>query len=151
MGFSRQECWSLLPFPSPEHLPDPGIKPVSLALQIRNLPLGDYMYTNICTHIFHSCMYTNMCDLFELCEINNLTLIVCPFFKIISQSCPTLCDPIDYSLPGSSVHEIFQARVLEWIAVLFSRGSSWPRDQTQVSRIASRFFTIWATGRPFWK
>ena len=48
-----------------------------------------------------------------------------------------------YSLPGSSVHGILQARILEWVAVLFSRGSSWPRDQTCVSRIAGRFFTIW--------
>ena len=43
--------------------------------------------------------------------------------KVI-QSCPTLCDPVDCSLPGSSVHEIFQARVLEWVATAFSRGSS---------------------------
>ena len=46
----------------------------------------------------------------------------------VAQSCPTLCDPIDCSLPGSSVHEIFQAIVLEWIAISFSRGSSQPRD-----------------------
>ena len=52
---------------------------------------------------------------------------------------------MDYSLPGSSVHGIFQARVLEWVAISFSRGSSRPRDQTQVSRIAGRHFTLWAT------
>ena len=56
----------------------------------------------------------------------------------VAQSCPTLCDPMDYSLPGSSVHGIFQARVLEWIAISFSRGSSWPRDRTQVSCVAGR-------------
>ena len=62
------------------------------------------------------------------------------------QSCLSLCDPMDYSLPGSSVHGILQAaRTLEWIAIPFSRGSSQPRDQTQVSCIAGRFFTIWAT------
>ena len=49
------------------------------------------------------------------------------------------------SLPGSSVHGILQARILEWVAIPFSRGSSWPRDRTRVSRIAGRFFTIWAT------
>ena len=54
-------------------------------------------------------------------------------------------DPMDCSLPGFSVHGIFQARVLEWVATSFSRGSSWPRDQTQVSCIASRHFTLWAT------
>ena len=63
----------------------------------------------------------------------------------VAQSCPTLCDPMDYSLPGSSVHGIFQAIVLEWIAISFSRGSSQPRDWTQVSRIVDRCFTIWAT------
>ena len=52
---------------------------------------------------------------------------------------------MDCSLPGSSVHGIFQARVLEWGAIAFSRGSSWPRDWTQVSRIAGGRFTIWAT------
>ena len=58
-----------------------------------------------------------------------------------------LCDPTDCSPPGSSVHGIVQARILEWIAISFSRGSSWPRDQTQVSCIAGRFFTIWAIGK----
>ena len=56
-----------------------------------------------------------------------------------------LFDPIDCSLPGSSVHGILQARILEWVAISFSRGSSQPRDQIQVSLIVGRFFTIWAT------
>ena len=57
--------------------------------------------------------------------------------------------PMDYSLPGFSVHGIFQARVLEWVAISFSRGSSWPRDWTQVSCIAGRRFTLWAPpGKP---
>ena len=55
---------------------------------------------------------------------------------------PTLCDPVDCSPPGSSVHEILQARILEWVAMPFSRGSSQPRDQTQVSSTAGRFFSI---------
>ena len=46
----------------------------------------------------------------------------------VAQSCPTLCDPMECSLPGSSVHGILQARVLEWVAISFSRGSSRPRD-----------------------
>ena len=58
-------------------------------------------------------------------------------------SCPTLCDPMDYNLPGFSVHGIFQARILEWVAVPISRGSSQPRDRTRVSHIVGRFFTIW--------
>ena len=61
----------------------------------------------------------------------------------VTQSCPTLCNPMDCSLPGSSVHGIFQARMLEWIAIPFSRGSSQPRDWTQISYIAGRFFIIW--------
>ena len=67
--------------------------------------------------------------------------------SLVAQSCPTLCDPVDYSLPGSSIYGILQARILEWIAVPLSRASSWPRDWTQVSCIAGRFFTIWATGK----
>ena len=63
----------------------------------------------------------------------------------VAQLCPTLCDPMDCSLPGSSVHGIFQAIVLEWISISFSRGSSQPRDQTQVSHIVDRCLTIWAT------
>ena len=63
----------------------------------------------------------------------------------VAQSCPTLCDPMDCSLPGSSVHGIFQARVLEWVAMSFFRGSSQLRDQTQVSRIVGRCCTVWAT------
>ena len=61
------------------------------------------------------------------------------------QSCLTLCDPIDCSLPGSSVQGILQARILGWVVIPFSKGSSWPREWTQVSCIASRFFTVWAT------
>ena len=63
----------------------------------------------------------------------------------VTQSCPTLCNPVDCSLPGSSVHGILQARILEWVAISFSRGSSWLRDQTQVSRIAGRCLTLWTT------
>ena len=63
----------------------------------------------------------------------------------VTQSCLTLCNPMDYRLPGSSIHGIFQARVLEWVAISFSRGSSWPRDWTWVFCIAGRCFTVWAT------
>ena len=63
----------------------------------------------------------------------------------VTQSCLTLCDSMDYSLPGSSVHEIVQVRILECVAMPFSRGSSQPRYQNHVSRIAGRFFTIWVT------
>ena len=58
---------------------------------------------------------------------------------LVIQSCPTLYDSMDCSPPGSSVHRTLQARILEWVAIPFSRGSSPPRDQTWVSRIAGRF------------
>ena len=58
--------------------------------------------------------------------------------------CLNLCDPRDYSLPGFSVHGIFQARILEWLSISFSR-RSWPRDWTRVSCIVGRCFTVWAT------
>ena len=63
---------------------------------------------------------------------------------LVSQSCLTLCDPTDCSSPCSSIHRILQARIIEWLAIPFSR-SSWLRDWTWVSRIVGRFFIIWAT------
>ena len=73
------------------------------------------------------------------------SLCVC----LVAQSCPTLCYPLDSSLPGSSFHRIFQARILEWVAISFSRGSFWPRDWTHVfsvSYTAGRILTCWAIG-----
>ena len=61
---------------------------------------------------------------------------------LVSQPCPTLYNPMGCSPPGSPVHEILQARILEGVAIPFSRGSSQPRDQTRISSIAGRFFTI---------
>ena len=60
----------------------------------------------------------------------------------VAQSCPTLCDPMDCSLPGSSIHGIFQARILEWVAISFSRGSSQPRDWSRVALMLGRHFTV---------
>ena len=61
-----------------------------------------------------------------------------------AQSCLPLCNPTDCSLPGSC-YRLLQARILEWVAISFSRGSSWPRDRSRISRIAGRFFTILVT------
>ena len=73
------------------------------------------------------------------------------YFKIVkvsvTQSCPTLCNPMDYSPPGSSVHEILQTRILEWVSIPFSRGSSQHGDWNQVYSIAGRFFTGWAISK----
>ena len=68
---------------------------------------------------------------------------MCSF--LVTQLCPTLWNPVDCSPPGSSVPGIFQARILEWVVMPSSRGSSQPRDQIQDSRISGSFFTIWAT------
>ena len=69
---------------------------------------------------------------------------------LVAQLCPTLCNPMDGSPPGSSVHGILQARILKWIAIPFSRRSSQPRDQTRVSCIAGRFFDCLShQGSPF--
>ena len=73
-------------------------------------------------------------------EINSVNLCVS-----VTQSCLTLCDPVSSSLPGSSVHGILQERIMEYVTILFSWWSSWPRNQIQVSCIAGTFFIIWVT------
>ena len=67
------------------------------------------------------------------------------FGGLVVKSCLTLVTPWTVVCQGSFVHGILQARILKWVAISFSRGSSWPRDQTQVSSIAGNFFTDWAT------
>ena len=83
--------------------------------------------------------------------LNLLTVVTQGLFEqskatvCVSLSCPTLCEPMDCSSLGSTVHEILQTRTLEQVLVSFPRGSSLPQDQTQVSCVAGRFFTSWAT------
>ena len=75
------------------------------------------------------------------CSLSTASLLITTAWKVkVIQSCRTLCDPMDYT-----VHGILQARILEWVAFPFSRGSSQPRDWTQVSLIAGGFFTSWTT------
>ena len=77
---------------------------------------------------------------------NNIGIVLKMFVCVlVARSCLTLCDPVDPSPPGSSVHGLLQARTLKWVAIPFSRGSSPPRDRTWVSCIAGRFFTVWVT------
>ena len=114
-----------------------------------------YTHTYICIyiHIFNCfwcyCFWTYLCWRMEGVKIlpgfRASNILSDPGCVLVAQSCPTLCDPMNYSPSGSSVHRILQARTLEWVAMLSSRGSSQPRDRTQVSHIAGRFFTIWAT------
>ena len=97
-GFSRQEYWSRLLFSYPGDLPDPGIKPESLM----SPELAGRFFTTGATW-----------------ESEKM---------LVTQLCLTLCDPVDRSPPGSSVHGILQAKILEWVTMLSSRGSSRPRD-----------------------
>ena len=76
-------------------------------------------------------LHTHSCVCVYVCEVK---------WSEVAQLCPTLCDPMDSSLPGSAVHGIFQTRILEWAAISFSRGSSQPRNRTWVSCIADRRF-----------
>ena len=64
---------------------------------------------------------------------------------LVFQLCPTLCNPMDCSWPGSSVHRILWARIMEWVGILFSRGFSLPSDRTLVSHTAGRFFSVCVT------
>ena len=102
--------------------------------------------------------HTNWYDVSTLKDADNFSLrveawprkwVLCSItFEVegeVAHSCPTLCDPVDCNLRVFSIHGILQARILEWIAVSFSRGSSRPRDLTRVSRIGGRRFNVWAT------
>ena len=71
-----------------------------------------------------------------------ITNLLKELLMLVTQLCPALCHPMDCSPPGSCVHGILQARMLEWVAISFSRGSSWPRGWTQVSRIAGRLYWL---------
>ena len=81
--------------------------------------------------------------MYHINTLDTLKLIQCG--GLVAKSCLTLGDPMDCSLPGLSVQGVFQARILEWVAISFSRWSFPPRDRTQVSCITGGFFTNWAT------
>ena len=102
-------------------------------------------------HILVGLFLKSLNSLIELFVYLDVPFLITVTLKVkvkVSQSCPTLCDPMDYM-----VHGILQARILNWVALPFSRGSSHPRDETQVSRIASRFSTRWATreDQEYWR
>ena len=104
MGLPSQESWSGLPFPSPGYLHHPEI---GLPVEPTSPTLADGVFTAEPTGKTNSCVRAKLL-----------------------QSYLILCDPMDSTPPGSTVHGIFQARILEWVAVPSSRGSSQPRDQT---------------------
>ena len=76
---------------------------------------------------------------------DSVCFVVCCCCCLVTKSCETLCGPMDYNPPGSSVCGIFQGRIVEWIAILFSRGSSWPRIQTCISCIGRWILYHWIT------
>ena len=80
--------------------------------------------------IWHLCIFPMRCLL------RSMTHFLIKLFSLVAQSCLTLCDPLDYSPPGFPVHGILQARILKWVAIPFSRGSSWLRNWTHVSCIS---------------
>ena len=109
--------------PSPGDLPDPGIEPGSLTSPV----LAGRFLTARGTW-----------------ELEPPSMLL-KGESVLTQSCPALFHAMDCSLPGSSGHEILQTGTLEWVAIPFFRGPSRLRDQTRVSHIMGRFFTIWAT------
>ena len=116
MGFSRQEYWSGLTFPSPGYLRNPEIELLVSCIAVRRFTIWA----------------TREAKMISESESE------------VAQSCLTLCDAVDCSLPGSFVHGILQARILERVAISFSMGYSRSGDQTRVSSIAGRRFNLWA-------
>ena len=127
MEFSREECWSRLPIIMSGNLLDSGIEPTSLTCPA----LADKLFTIVPPGkptLFIGDLYTDL----------------------VAKSCLTLYDPMGCSPPGSSVHVIFQGRILEWVVTSFYREFSPPTDWTWASWIAGRFFTNWATREVRW-
>ena len=86
----------------------------------------------------------HLCIFPMTCLLRSMTHFLIKLFSLVAQSCLTLCDPSDYSPPGFPVHGILQARILKWVAIPFSRGSSWLRNWTHVSCIDRRILYHWA-------
>ena len=126
MGFSRQECWSGLPFPSPGDLPNPGIKPESPTLQKAR---GKIPYKE--SWLMLPLYIPNKIPFLFYYLLEKLLLLL----LLSLQSCPTLCDPIDGSPPGSPVPGIPQARTLEWVAISFSNVWKWKVKVKSLSHV----------------
>ena len=134
LGFSRQEHWNGLTFPSWMHKSETE---VAQSCPTLSNPMDSSLPGSSVHEIFQARVLEWGAIAFKWNEV--------------TQSCPTLCDSMNCGLLDSSVHGIFQARILEWVAISFSRGSSWPRDWTQVSHIVGRCFSVWATREVPWR
>ena len=98
----------------------------------------DYIQQLLPSYFTHGGVYISvlLSQFIPLSRRNCVCVCVCVCAHVLTQSYPTLCSPMNRKLPGSSVHGIFQARLLEWVAILFSRESSWWMDRTHVSYVS---------------
>ena len=138
-------CMRLLPL---HFMPKAGIRSDQIQEEVKHvLPLNNESYnrTVAMCKTPHSWVEAHRMFVSGTLLLQWLTWNILWSKVLFTQLCPTLCNPMDYIQTGSSVLGILQARILEWISMPFSRGSSWPRDQTWVSCIADRCFTNWAT------
>ena len=153
------QCWVSWLLTVGANIPLPLMPTISTEFQqyvlimkyiVLSLSSGMVIFLSSWSYVYANCLFQSFWSLSEShggCQISRGSWIFCPPSKVRSketefaQLCPILCDPMDCSLPGSSVHGIFQARVLEWFAIAFSRGSFWPRDRIWVSHTAGRLFT----------
>ena len=151
MGFSRQECWSGLPFPSLGDLPDPGNNPGVLhcrqtlyRLSHQGSPRFKQIYSDI--HIimvsYEAFYYVKILCAWPIYTSPPTNLAAATAAAKSLQSCPTLCDPIDGSPPGSPVPGILQARTLEWVAISFSNAWKW-KVKVKLLSHAGLLATLW--------
>ena len=132
MGFSRQKYWSEFPCPPPRDLPNPEFKPTSLT---HSALAGGFFTTSTTweapnfSSFFTWRFQSSWNKTFLKKEINDTLLDIKTYYATATanllQSCPTLCDPIDDSPPGSAVPGILQTRTLEWVAISFSNAWKW--------------------------
>ena len=147
-----------LPLPSPYN-PSGSSQCTSPKHPVSNLNWQFVSYMDLLKHSgLISFCFLNPATLHNMLSIQNTDLFPFRYWLVedvgtilylvglVTQSCPTLCNPMDCSPPGSSVRVILQERILEWVAIPFSRECSWPKVRTWVSCLAGRFFTIWITG-----
>ena len=144
LGFSRQEHWRGLPFPSPMHESEKwqwSRSVVSDSYRLHGLQptrlLRPWDFPGKSTGVGCHCLLRVRfyCTVRWISHGGD--------GGVVTQSCTTLCNPTDCSPPGSSVHGILQTRILEWVAISFSKGSSQPTDQILISCIVGGFFTNW--------
>ena len=119
---------------------------LSLGIADWNLTGSSSRVLSTCWGPLHKAQHVYVCSPnCRLCDTHSKTSLGCAVPRLVTQLCPTLCDPMDCSLPGSSVLGDSLGKNTGVDAMPSSRGSSQPRDQTQVCRIAGGFFTMWAT------